>query len=178
MTKEQEKGLNDFFVHVFNKINIWETQALRRVWARNLSVKEIHVLEAVSEQAQRGQNTMSAVAESLSIQTSTLTAAVRTLVRKGYLTRQPGARDRRQVYIALTPKGGGREPGPQPVPRPDDTQRRRPVQRPGVGAFDPNAGTSQPLFRGNAGAGREPGGRLRKSLITGRLHANRHTLYI
>ncbi|MCD7749549.1 MAG: winged helix DNA-binding protein [Oscillospiraceae bacterium] len=105
MTKAQEKKLNDFFVHDFNKINNLENQALRRIGARNLSVKEIHVLEAVSEQAQRGQNTMSAIAESLSIQTSTLSTSVRTLVRKGYLTRQNGVQDRRQVYITLTEKG-------------------------------------------------------------------------
>ncbi|MCD8087287.1 MAG: winged helix DNA-binding protein [Oscillospiraceae bacterium] len=105
MTTEQEKTLNNFFVHVFNKINNLENQALRRVGARNLSVKEIHVLEAVSEQAQRDQNTMSAIAESLSIQTSSLSTSVRTLVRKGYLTRRNGVQDRRQVYITLTDKG-------------------------------------------------------------------------
>ncbi|MCD8321962.1 MAG: winged helix DNA-binding protein [Oscillospiraceae bacterium] len=105
MTTAQEKTLNDFFVHIFNKINSLEEQALQRIGARNLSIKEIHVLEAVSEQAQQGQNTMTAVAESLSIQTSSLTTSVRTLVRKGYLTRQVGSQDRRQVYIALTPKG-------------------------------------------------------------------------
>ncbi|MCD8115617.1 MAG: winged helix DNA-binding protein [Oscillospiraceae bacterium] len=105
MTTVQEKKLNDFFVHVFNNINLWEEQALHRIGARDLSVRELHVLEAVSEQAQRGQNTMSAVAESLSIRTSSLSTAVRTLVRKGYLSRQEGAQDRRQVYITLTPKG-------------------------------------------------------------------------
>lgn len=105
MTPQQEKQLNDFFVHVFNKINIWENNTMNRIGARDLSVKELHVLEAVSELCQAGQNTMTSIAESLAIQVSSLTSSVGTLVRKGYLARQADAKDRRVIRIVLTDKG-------------------------------------------------------------------------
>ena len=105
MNKQQEKQLNEFFVHVFNKITIWENQMIRRVGAKDLSVKELHVIEAVSELGQAGQNTMTAIADSLAIQVSSLTTSVNTLVRKGYLARQADAKDRRIIRLVLTEKG-------------------------------------------------------------------------
>ena len=58
MTAQHEERLNDFFVHIFNKILAWEEQALSRVGSRDLSVKELHVLEAVAELTARASNTM------------------------------------------------------------------------------------------------------------------------
>lgn len=105
MTREQQEELNYFFVHVFNRILACEERALCRVGAKDLSVKELHVLEAVSDLTADGRNTMTQIADSLSVRVSTLTTAVNTLVRKGYLERsgQPG--DRRVIRVLLTPKG-------------------------------------------------------------------------
>ena len=94
MTSRQEAILNDFFVHVFNKILAWEEQALARVGAQDLSVKELHVLEAVHRLSLQERSTMTCVAEELSIHVSSLTAAVNTLVRKGYLRREAVPRAR------------------------------------------------------------------------------------
>ena len=105
MTDAQEKYLNDFFVHIFNKILAWEEQALSNVGAADLSVKELHVLEAVSDLTAQSRNTMTAIADALSIRVSSLTAAVNTLVRKGYLERRGEPGDRRVVRIRLTEKG-------------------------------------------------------------------------
>lgn len=105
MTAEQERYLNDFFVHVFNKILAWEEQALTKVGASDLSVKELHVLEAVHDQTELGRNTMTAVADALSIRVSSLTTAVNTLVRKGYLERGGEPGDRRVIRVHLTEKG-------------------------------------------------------------------------
>lgn len=87
MTDAQRIYLNDFFVHVFNRILVWEEHALSQVGAQDLSVKELHVLEAVSDLTVQARNTMTAIAEALSIRVSSLTTAVNTLVRKGYLER-------------------------------------------------------------------------------------------
>ena len=105
MTDAQEKYLNDFFVHIFNKILAWEEQALSNVGAADLSVKELHVLEAVSDLTAQSRNTMTAIADALSIRVSSLTAAVNTLVRKGYLERRGEPGDRRVIRIRLTEKG-------------------------------------------------------------------------
>lgn len=106
MTDAQEKYLNDFFVHIFNKILAWEEQALSNVGAADLSVKELHVLEAVNDLTAQSRNTMTAIADALSIRVSSLTAAVNTLVRKGYLERRGEPGDRRVIRIRLTEKGG------------------------------------------------------------------------
>ncbi|MCI8514513.1 MAG: winged helix DNA-binding protein [Lachnospiraceae bacterium] len=105
MTGQEEKRLNDFFVHVFNKITIWENQALTCTKTKDLSLKELHVLEAVAEHSLSGQDTMAAIADTLSIRASSLTASVNTLVRKGYLSRIHDEEDRRLIHIALTEKG-------------------------------------------------------------------------
>ena len=105
MTDAQEKYLNDFFVHIFNKILAWEEQALSNVGAADLSVKELHVLEAVNDLTAQSRNTMTAIADALSIRVSSLTAAVNTLVRKGYLERRGEPGDRRVIRIRLTEKG-------------------------------------------------------------------------
>ena len=47
MTESQRDELNYFFVHVFNQILAYEEQALSAMGAQDLSVKELHVLEAV-----------------------------------------------------------------------------------------------------------------------------------
>ena len=105
MTDAQEKYLNDFFVHIFNKILAWEEQALSNVGAADLSVKELHVLEAVSDLTAQSRNTMTAIADALTIRVSSLTAAVNTLVRKGYLERRGEPGDRRVIRVRMTEKG-------------------------------------------------------------------------
>ena len=87
MTGTQEQYFNGFFVHIFNRILALEEQALNKVGANDLSVKELHVLEAVSNLVAAGRNTMTNVADELAIRVSSLTTAVNTLVRKGYLLR-------------------------------------------------------------------------------------------
>lgn len=105
MTQEQRDELNYFFVHVFNQILACEEQALSGTGATDLSVKELHVLEAVGGLTASGRNTMTQVAGALAIRVSSLTAAVNTLVRKGYLERGGEPGDRRVIRIRLTPKG-------------------------------------------------------------------------
>lgn len=103
------RQLNEFFVHVFNKILIFEEQALSRTGCPDLSVRELHVIEAVSDLARLGRNTMSAIAEVLAISVSSLTTAVNVLVRKAYLRREGSQQDRRMVYVCLTEKGAQAE---------------------------------------------------------------------
>ena len=105
MTREQQDELNYFFVHVFNQILACEEQALSGVGARDLSVKELHVLEAVGDLAAGERNTMTQIADALAIRVSSLTTAVNTLVRKGYLERGGEPGDRRVIRVRLTPKG-------------------------------------------------------------------------
>ncbi len=102
---ESLEALNHFFVTTFNRILAWEERSVRGAGVSGLSVKELHVLEAVEELAKAGRNTMSQIAARMGITLGALTTAVNVLVRKGYLTRGGDANDRRIVYAALTASG-------------------------------------------------------------------------
>ena len=91
--------------HMFDHIMDLEERALHHVGADDLSVRELHVLDAVGERMADGRNTMTGIADGLSIQVSSLTVAVNTLVRKGYLVRERENRDRRVIRVLLTERG-------------------------------------------------------------------------
>lgn len=104
MTTHTEQ-LNRFFVSTFNHILALEEKHFPEHGIKNLSVKESHILEAVAELEQLGNNTMSKVAKKLNISVGALTTGVNVLVNKGYLARENKSGDRRIVLIVLTDKG-------------------------------------------------------------------------
>lgn len=94
--------LNETLVTLFNRILKIEEQSLRYDEFRDLSVTEIHTIEAIGL---RGQKTMSEVAAKLEITVGTLTTAITRLVKKGYAERERREDDRRVVRVKLTKKG-------------------------------------------------------------------------
>ena len=76
MTAEQERYFKSFLDHMFDHIMDLEERALHHVGADDLSVRELHVLDAVGERMADGRNTMTGIADGLSIQVSSLTVAV------------------------------------------------------------------------------------------------------
>ncbi len=73
---------------------------------KNISVREMHVIEAVCNANDEGGNNRSAdIAEALRISAGTLTTAVSLLVKKGCLTRRQDDFDRRIVRLYATEKG-------------------------------------------------------------------------
>lgn len=104
MTKEQNEFLNEYLVNTFNNILLLEQEILKKIGTKNISVREIHVLEAIANAEQHGTNTMKAVAEKLCISPGALSTSVNTLVKKGYIIRKGNEKDRRLVHIFLTEK--------------------------------------------------------------------------
>ena len=100
--EKTKQALNHVLVRLFNDILTIEARALCRGEFRNLSVKEMHVLEAVAAAGE--ENNMSAIAQRLRVTTGTLTVSVQTLCRKGYLTTERALTDRRVVRVLLTDK--------------------------------------------------------------------------
>lgn len=96
---EAEQKINSFLVDVFNDVLRLEEDDLARGPYKNLSVSEMHVLEAVDSAA--GGETMRELAARLRVTASTLTVAVKTLEQKGYLVRARAEEDR--VSRRLTP---------------------------------------------------------------------------
>ena len=94
--------LNELLVKLFNDILQIEEDSLKNEEFNNLSITEIHVLEAIGMDEARN---MSSVARDLDITIGTLTIAINNLVRKGYVHRVRSDEDRRIVLISLTEKG-------------------------------------------------------------------------
>jgi DNA-binding MarR family transcriptional regulator len=67
-----------------------------------LSLTEVHVIEAVSKETFP---TMSNVAKRLQVTVGTLTTNVKSIVKKGFLTKETYTKDRRFTILSITPKG-------------------------------------------------------------------------
>ncbi len=107
MNEEQTAWLNDYFLHVFGKLLSAEEAKLRKSCAKDLSIRELHVIEAVQSLMAEGDNanTMANTAHYLGVSPGSLTTAVNVLVRKGYLERNYTSRDRRVIYVSTTESG-------------------------------------------------------------------------
>ena len=94
--------INDVLVNLFNEIMDIEERALITTEYKDVSVNDMHVIEAVGTGTARS---MSAVAKSLSVTVGTLTIAMNHLVKKGYVERRRSEEDRRVVLVSLSEKG-------------------------------------------------------------------------
>jgi DNA-binding MarR family transcriptional regulator len=98
---ELSSVINEILVDLFNDILNIEQRALSSSKFKDLSISEIHTIEAVSYE----ERTMSEVAKQLGITTGTLTIAINNLVNKGYVQRKRNEDDRRVVLVSLTQTG-------------------------------------------------------------------------
>ena len=98
--------LNYFLVQVFNEILRIEDDRLRTGEFKNLSVREMHVIEAVCvANDSGGDNRATDIAKALHISAGTLTTAVAQLEKKGCLKRRQDKHDKRIVRLYPTEKG-------------------------------------------------------------------------
>lgn len=101
MDRQHAKNvLNDLLVVIFNQILSIEAEALRKQGV-TLSMSEVHVLEAIMKTEEPN---MGSVAKRLRITIGTLTTAINTLVKKGFVTRVKDPLDKRKVLLKLTSK--------------------------------------------------------------------------
>lgn len=103
--EQYKETINTFLVEVFHDILRLEEADLARGDFKNLSVHEMHVIEAVNDGNTEGLYSMSEIAAKLNVTASTLTTSVKTLESKGYLIRQKLSKDKRYVRLCLTPLG-------------------------------------------------------------------------
>ncbi|NLT11832.1 MAG: MarR family transcriptional regulator [Clostridiaceae bacterium] len=89
-------------LRIFDNVLLTEEKALSKGYFSNLSIAELHTLEAIGPYDAR---TMSETAARLGITTGTLTVAIDRLVRKAYVERYRDMKDRRVVRIRLTRQG-------------------------------------------------------------------------
>ena len=94
--------INELLVNLFNDIVQIEQNELQNGNLNDLSVTEIHTIEAIGMYDPRS---MSEVAADLQITVGTLTTAINRLIKKEYVERKRIEEDRRVVQIQLTKKG-------------------------------------------------------------------------
>ena len=95
-------ALNDVLVNLFRDIMELEEQAIITQEYQDITNNDMHVIEAIGVGEPKN---MSTIAKLLSVTVGTLTIAMNSLVKKGYVTRERGKEDRRVVYISLSEKG-------------------------------------------------------------------------
>ncbi len=96
-----ETKINAVLVHLFNDALQLEEDTLRKAGI-TLTMREVHILEAVCAAGKN--NTMSTLAGKLHITVGSLTVAINTLERKGYVTRQRSLQDKRRIHVLPTEK--------------------------------------------------------------------------
>ncbi|MBE6113361.1 MAG: MarR family transcriptional regulator [Peptococcaceae bacterium] len=95
--------LNDLLTDAFWSILRIEEQAANNVAGGDLSISEMHMLEAVSKD--ENGRTISELAADQNITLSSVTIAVNKLVKKGYVEKVRHEQDGRQVFVKLTKMG-------------------------------------------------------------------------
>lgn len=100
-----QEELNSFLVDVFHHILRAEARDIKSLGYRNLSISEMHVIEAAGQLEKEGLNSAREIAALLGITPGSLTAALGALEKKGYLLRLPDPKDRRRIRISLTDRG-------------------------------------------------------------------------
>ena len=96
--------LNDLLSDAFWSVLKIEEQAASMAAKGDLSISELHMLEAVSKNDEPGRS-ISALAADLKITLSSVTIAVNKLVKKGYVEKIRSEQDGRQVFVKLTKLG-------------------------------------------------------------------------
>ena len=94
--------LNEVLVRLFRDIMDIEQTAIINQEFKDITNNDMHVIEAIGIGAPKN---MSSIAKELSVTVGTLTIAMNSLVKKGYVVRRRGDTDRRVVYISLSDRG-------------------------------------------------------------------------
>ena len=102
--KPFEEQLNEVIVDTYRSILRVEENILKRSDQTDLSISEIHMLEAVGKGKDR-RRTTSELAEVLNITLPSVTVAINKLMKKGYVEKVRGEEDGRIVYVSLTRQG-------------------------------------------------------------------------
>lgn len=99
---EDLREFNKILVKLFNDILDYKAGALTTPEFKDLTNNDIHVISAIGQNTRKN---MSMIAQELSVTIGSLTIAINSLVRKGYVIRERSDKDRRVVFVKLSLKG-------------------------------------------------------------------------
>jgi DNA-binding MarR family transcriptional regulator len=96
------ENMNRILVKLFNHVLSIEENSLITNEFSDISLNDMHIIEAVGIAQQKS---MSSISKQLGVTMGTLTIGINGLVKKGYVLRNRGEKDRRVVYATLTQRG-------------------------------------------------------------------------
>ncbi len=99
---DTEQTLNRLLVQFFKYIMEIEERKLITDEFREITYNDMHIIEAIGVDQPKK---MSQIAKIMSVTTGTLTTAVNSLEKKGYVERRRSEQDKRVVYMTLTKRG-------------------------------------------------------------------------
>ena len=99
---ENYETLNKLLVQLFRDVTDMEQKGISTPQFGDITNNDLHVIEAIGIGEPKN---MSTIARELSVTVGTLTIAMNSLVKKGYVERTRGREDRRVVYISLSERG-------------------------------------------------------------------------
>lgn len=109
MMNQFEFHLNDLLTRVYRSVELMEEQMLRSSKNLNLSINEIHLLEAVGGgKNEESGRSISELSSRMGIRLPSVTAAVNKLAAKGYVEKRKAESDGRVVYVYFDQAGGER----------------------------------------------------------------------
>lgn len=103
MTNEYSKALNDLLVEGFRAVTQIEERQLQSVHGIDLSINELHMIEAIGKNVEGA--LVKDIAKQLQISLPAVTISTKKLEKKGYIVRNRGSHDGRTVRLILTPDG-------------------------------------------------------------------------
>ena len=96
------KTLNEVLVNLFRDVMDIEQKAIITEEFQDITNNDMHIIEAIGMNEPKN---MSTIAREIFVTVGTLTIAMNSLVKKGYVTRCRSTQDRRVVHISLSEKG-------------------------------------------------------------------------
>lgn len=101
-----EAQLNSLLVRAYRSIEFIEDQQLANAARLNLTIGEIHLLEAVGSSSDYPNGkTISEISEYLRISLPSVTLAINKLLKKGFVEKRRSEQDGRKVHVLLTHRG-------------------------------------------------------------------------
>jgi DNA-binding MarR family transcriptional regulator len=101
MKEVSKELLNQMLVESFNEILVIQEAYMQANCVMDVTMNEIHVLEAIERLKQP---TMAQVSTVMMVTPGTLTTSVKRLVQKGYALRKQDATDKRIYHLSITEK--------------------------------------------------------------------------
>lgn len=103
--EQTKEMLNDVLVKIFNQIMFSEEANLQEKTNGKITIRNMHILEAIANAEQENKANITSIAKTLNITTGTLTVALNKLEKQGYIIKKQSDKDKRIFYVALTKEG-------------------------------------------------------------------------